>query len=468
MSTMLDRLRQLHSLRPQRIRAEGDAAPPGELVRSEQSPNADFGAAEITLEGLVPGEIVETRAGVCYVSNQVYPVETVYGVRPLGDLLLHKPQRLGQHLPHFNLDAAADFTAAAFLDTETTGLGAGASTYCFMVGVGSFERRDKHGAPESDGATHFVVRQFFMRHPGEEPALLTALAEFLADRTLIVTFNGRGFDAPLLRARYLQNKRFLAAQAAHPLALDPDAPHLDLLTPARRLWKRRLQSCRLINLEEQILLRQRTEDDVPGSLIPQMYMDYLNSGDARAMRRVFYHNSQDIVSMAALTERIYGLLASDQESNQGSSQKSDPASLHGLDWLSLGRSHDRAGQLLAAENAYRRAIELLVDRKALAEAFGALGQMQKQQQRWAEAAATWELWLTTVPSADATPYIELAKACEWQFRDLEQAEMWTAWALHMVKALQPWQRLPGQLADLEHRLERLQHKRAGVVLSAPK
>jgi hypothetical protein len=445
MSAMLDRLRQLHSLRPQHARDEAVAEP----VRRDRAFDSGSLSAGRALEDLVPGGVVETDVGVCYMGTQTYSSEMVYGVRPLSDLLLHRPDQLAQHLPHFNLDAVTDFTSAVFLDTETTGLGAGASTYCFMVGVGSFERREGQRAHSRDDANHFIVRQFFMRHPGEEPALLTSLADFLADRTLIITFNGRGFDAPLLRARYLQNRRLLAANAAPTLLLDPGAPHLDLLTPARRLWKRRLQSCRLINLEEQILLRQRTEDDVPGSLIPQMYVDYLNSNDAGEMRRVFYHNGQDIVSMAALAERICGLLRAD-DTERG---------IHGLDWLSLGRSHERAGERQAAENAYRRAIDALTDRKAQAEAFYALGQLQKQQQRWTEAAATWEQWLTTVPSADATPYIELAKVCEWQLRDLEQAEMWTGWGLHMVNSLQPWQRFPGQLADLEHRLKRLERKR---------
>jgi uncharacterized protein YprB with RNaseH-like and TPR domain len=437
---MLDRLRRLYSLRPQHARADQDALNDDSQLDPESIDDLSS-PAERHLEHLVVGESIENDAGTCFVSTRRYPLEMTHGPRPLADLLQHAPCRLAKHLPHFNLDTIADFTGAAFLDTETTGLGAGA--YCFMVGVGIVEVRQE--------TQEFVVRQFFMRHPGEEAALLTALAELLAERTLMVTFNGRSFDAPLLRARYALNRRVLPAKIAPALIVHEQAPHLDLLQPARRLWKRRLQSCRLINLEEQILSLQRSEDDVPGALIPQLYLDFLRSGDARQMRRVFYHNCEDIVSMAAIAEHVCGLLDDLRKSGV-------PEHLHGLDWLSLGQSYERAEQSQLAENAYRRAIESLTEPTQLADAFRLLGQLQKRQQRWQEAAATWELWLTSVPSADASPYIELAKYCEWQSNDLGQAEMWTAWAKHMLSALPAWQRLPGQLADLEHRLARLKRK----------
>jgi hypothetical protein len=91
-----------------------------------------------------------------------------------------------------------------------------------------------------------------------------------------------------------------------------------------------------------------------------------------------------------------------------------------------------------------------------------LGQLFKRQERWAEAAELWQLWLTSLPGNDATPYIELAKYCEWQTQDLEQAEMWTAWALHNLRTTPAWQRSPGQLSELEHRLGRIQRKRAAA------
>src|SRR5690606_3768447 len=131
---------------------------------------------------------------------------------------------------------------AAFIDTETTGLGGGAGVYCFMVGVGTFESYQPYAGDQlpvesssNQPPTHFVVRQFFMRNPAEEASLLVALAQLLEPYEMTVTFNCRSFDLPLLRLRYMQNRRFLPIRRDVTL-LQPDRPHLDLLMPARRIW----------------------------------------------------------------------------------------------------------------------------------------------------------------------------------------------------------------------------------------
>ena len=235
--------------------------------------------------------------------------------------------------------------------------------------------------------------------------------------------------------------------------LEEDRPHLDLLHPARRLWRRRLQSCRLINLEQMILGLQRSEDDVPGSLIPYLYVDYVRTGQAGAMSRVFYHNREDIVSMVALAHHLIQAYASPDEAEEG-------LGVQGEDWLALGISYEKRDESARAEAAYRRALDAIADSRMRADAFAHLALLFKRQARWAEAADVWQLWLTSVPGVDPTPYVELAKYCEWQANDLEQAEMWTAWALHNLRNAPVYQRLPGQMADLEHRLERVRRKRA--------
>ena len=150
----------------------------------------------------------------------------------------------------------------AFIDTETTGLSLGTGTYTFLIGVGIYE----------DDA--FVVRQFFMRSPAEERAQLHLVEQALSDRTGIVSFNGRGFDMPLIY------NRFVLAAMPPPMA---GAPHLDLLPPARRLWKARWGSCSLGNLERNVLAFQRTAEDVPGYLIPDIYRQYYLTGVATDM-----------------------------------------------------------------------------------------------------------------------------------------------------------------------------------------
>jgi len=170
-----------------------------------------------------------------------------------------------------------------FIDTETTGLSGGTGTYAFLIGAGRFE----------EGQFHLV--QFFMADPSEEPALLYTLEEFLAPCQVTVTFNGKSFDLPLLRIRFAMNG-----------LEDPfiEYIHIDLLHMARRIWRDSLPSKSLGNLEAKILATQRTEDDVPGWLIPQLYFNYLHDGDAAPLKNVFYHNSMDVVSMAALLNHI--------------------------------------------------------------------------------------------------------------------------------------------------------------------
>ena len=458
MSSTLERLRRLQGLRNQRATSE-----PAETSTPEQpaAPASDWETEPAPIEALETGEIVENSAGHCYVvtrhcapfgHKQSQP-HTLREQFALGNLLERDPSILAPLYPAYRLERCPDFRRSAFLDIESTGLGGGASIYAFMVGVGTFEPQDRNSDGKADSLT-FVVRQFFMRHPGEEPALLTALADLLHGCHSLVTFNGRSFDAPLLRGRYRYAGRFLPAEVGTPPVLDGEAPHLDLLHPARRLWRKRLGSCALSNLERRVLGFSRTDDDVPGSLIPQLYADYLRDGDGRMMQRVFYHNREDIISMAALAEVICSAFA--EPTTAGSGQ------LQPLDLLSMARLQMELECLDRAETLFRAALDQLSGRAHLAESFDGLGRLLKRQRRWEEAAAVWQQWLTTVRdpggAPDSRPYVELAKFCEWQSGDLAQAAMWTQWALHEQEQCPPHSRSPQTQTELRHRLARLQRK----------
>lgn len=457
MTSTLERLRRLQALRSQRSQHEADELPtplPGLPVQGGTA-----GAGQ--LAGLPPGEVIENSAGQCFVRTQVYPLDANRGPHPYGALLAQSPVRFAELHPNFGLDPMVDYTRAVFLDTETTGLGGGAGVYCFMVGVGTFERLETGDwrlatlaptvpSPQSP-VSHFVVRQFFMRHPGEEGALLLALADLFDRHAMSVTFNGRTFDLPLLRTRFSQNQRIYADLRGCGRLLAPERPHLDLLHPARRLWRRRLQSCRLIHLEESILGVRRSEEDVPGHLIPQLYAEYVQNGDAGAMRRVFYHNLEDILSMVALTTQLSCAFDGGER-----------APLEREDWLALGICFEEQARWGEAEGAYRRALELVRDSQSQSDAFARLGQLLKRQGRWPEAAELWERWLSTVPGLDLRPFVELAKYCEWQLHDYDQALMWTQWAIHTLNQAPVWQRPIDALTDLERRFARLDRKRHTV------
>ncbi|MDH4209127.1 MAG: GNAT family N-acetyltransferase, partial [Anaerolineae bacterium] len=319
---------------------------------------------------------------------------------------------------------------AAFLDVETTGLAGGAGTYAFLVGLGWFEGGD------------FRLRQLFMRDYSEERALISLLEDTLASLSGIVSFNGKAFDVPLLESRFILSRR------RFPLS---SAPHLDLLHTARRLWRLRLESCRLSHLETEILGLQR-EGDVPSYLVPQLYFDYLRYGRAEPLKGVFYHNAQDILSLAALTS----LSCASFEEPLGF-----PAN-RGEDLYSLSRLYTdlRLGE--QAETTLRAALDTPLPEDLRRQAVYHLSFLLKRQERWKEAEELWQLAMAEDHGL-LYPFEELAKYYEHRQRDFARAEEVVQRAIDLVQTSNAhrggwWAQQ--RLAELEHRLKRVQLKMA--------
>ncbi|MBE2202581.1 MAG: ribonuclease H-like domain-containing protein [Anaerolinea sp.] len=374
------------------------------------------------LSRLLPGgALTQTAVGACFVVDKVYPLSYQHGADTLGDLLSLTPAAAAA----FTQDGRfhnLDFRQMLFLDTETTGL-AGAGTLAFMVGAAFFV----------DDA--LVVRQYFLRDHGDEAAMLTLLDSLLAQTAALVTFNGRSFDLPLLDGRYLLNR------------MDTDLrerPHLDLLHPARRLWRARCGSCALGSLEQSLLGLRRSQEDVPGWLIPSLYHDYLRTGDARELLRVFYHNQIDMLSMVTLAARVTRLFTQ---------AAPDP---HPIDLYSLGKWQMDLNLHDPAEQNLRRAATADLPLELYHNALYELGTLFKRQQRHAEAAPLWQqLAATSFDRIDA--HVELAKYYEWQQRDYATAVYWTEAALKLTKAW-PLHQAALIRGELEHRLRRLRQK----------
>ncbi|MBK7200210.1 MAG: ribonuclease H-like domain-containing protein [Anaerolineae bacterium] len=402
-----------------------------------------------SIEILIPGQEIETPHGPCFVREVVYPGSTLRSRYALAACLGQPLDTLAALYPEANLDNF-DFARAAFLDTETSGLGGGAGTYAFMIGVGVFEPSSGPPVSQEEASAPappaFKVRQFFMRSEREERAVLHALAGVLDAATGLVSFNGRAFDLPLLTNRFIMHRQTPRLTTA---------PHLDLLHPARRVWRQRLPSCALSSLETQILGLRRDQADVPGWLIPSLYFQYLQTGDAQDLVGVFYHNLEDILSMVTLAATLTRLLA-------------DPwagETIHALDMAALGYTYDQAGRPAEAERAYRDALSHPLPDDVRLQTYSRLGQLLKRLQRLSEAAETWQDWITHVTRSanvkDLEPYVELAKYHEWHANDCTAALMWTRWGEHEVEA---WPRSPARreaLAGLQHRHERLQRKLQG-------
>lgn len=375
------------------------------------------------IERVVPGRFQETSHGEVYVVEKWYPLEHRHGC---ATLQITSPLHVIAEWVGEPRLADAELDTFAFLDTETTGLAGGTGTYAFLVGVGRYDGEEFH------------LAQFFMRDPIEEPALLAALTEFLWPCQALVTFNGRGFDVPLLNTRYVTNGD------QSPLT---SFAHLDLLPLARRLWRTRLPSRALSYLEEHILGLARTQEDVPSWVIPSLYFGYLRSGDARAMKSVFYHNAMDVLSLAALLSHVAGLL-------------DDPLNVvHGLDVVAIGKMFESLGRIEKAAQLYEHGLACDLPEEVYWDTVRRLSFAQK---RHGNLSAAVTLWREAAGSGQIYAHVELAKFHEHQRGDYSEAAQWTEAALAMVNTPGfPRHERRRWRADLEHRLARL-HTKLGV------
>jgi uncharacterized protein YprB with RNaseH-like and TPR domain len=349
------------------------------------------------IDGVV--QQIETGGGAVHLAEEWWPLDYRHGRRALGEALSLSDPALSR------LEAglsASHLGGAAFVDVETTGLVGGTGTYVFLVGLGTFE----------DGAFH--LRQFFLADLPGERAMLAAVAEALTGCRALVSFNGRQFDLPLLETRFTLSRL---------PALPPGLPHLDLLYPARRLYRRRLPSCRLVSLEEALLGLER-EDDIPGWAIPALYFDYVRRGEAGPLRTVFRHNALDILSLVALLAHLGRTVGEDPPA--------DPD-----DCLALARWDESEGRLADAGRLYAAALHGGVDGEGRALALRRLARLYRRLGRWEDAARLWreEAESGVAPERRLEALVELAKVEEHRSRDYAAAEALTRRALSLVDLL---------------------------------
>jgi uncharacterized protein YprB with RNaseH-like and TPR domain len=397
------------------------------------------------LDALLRGRVHETPHGACYVVERRYPMSHAHGVHTLaagregawqdGLLALARTAAERAHV------RGADPRRFVYLDTETTGLAGGTGTYAFLVGCARYEGDD------------FVVRQFFLRTLAEEHALLHGVAEALQGCQVLVTYNGKAFDWPLLETRYALARRGGPRR--------PEAPpvHLDLLFPARRLWRTRLTACGLGEVERHALGVERGAD-TPGWLIPQLYFAYLRERDARPLVGVFRHNALDLLSLAGLLGRIGALRLPGMDAP-------DAVAIAADELLALGRCYAEEGDLPHALGAFTAALAQAesgmpsaLHRRLADDARWRLAAVLKRLGCAAEAVPHWRALAERAPAPgeppDVRPFDALAKYCEHVLRDSAAAR---AWALRALAALDApgAAAAPRVRAALRHRLARLEH-----------
>jgi tetratricopeptide (TPR) repeat protein len=331
----------------------------------------------------------------------------------------------------------ADAERWLFLDTETTGLAGGTGTYPFLVGLGWWE------------GGGLQVEQLFMREYSEEPSLLAALAERLAERPVLITFNGKSFDWPLLETRYRMTR-----------TIPPPVPlaHLDFLHPARNLWRLRLGSVRLSQLERHVLGWDRGAD-LASELIPGIYLDFVRGGHADALVPVFRHNQMDLRGLAGLSGRILSLLG-EEEATSGD----------GLELYGVSRICERRGERKRARKLYEQSIVSLLPLETDRAARAALARLARRDGDFARARELWESTLGNSREGyeayeqlaiyfeheahEPRQALAIAREALAQLRRANQAGMITAAVYRKTKA------------RFEHRLARLERKLGRTLLDA--
>ena len=369
---------------------------------------------------VVPSETLR-REPVLFLENP-YVLDAHYGKIPIslgldvrGDVLAFLSRE-----PAF---ADLDLSSALFIDLETTGLSGGTGTVAFLVGMGFY--RDQK----------FNVVQFFLGDLAEEERMIEELSLFFRQMNFrsVVTYNGKGFDLPILETRFaLKRKPF-------PLS---DLPHLDFLFSARSLWKHKYDNCRLFNLAREVVEADRSED-IPSAEIPARYFEYIRSGDFSLIEPILYHNQEDILSLLGVV--VIGALLLSEDGSGIDECRSD-----GMDLFGVGNLFEKAGHIERSLRYFERALEgnltgeisLLIKRK--------LSLHFKKNEDWDKAVALWE---ELASMEQPFSFRELAMYYEHREKKYEEARKMAEHGLALSLPISPFYR-----RDFARRLERLNER----------
>ena len=410
--------------------AVADAVPPA----SDAAGDADGSDAED--EPLHPAW---TELGVKLVTNEWggfllretrYPQTHYHGTHRLGEWET-SVRGLAAFHPGVS-DEGIGAEEVLFLDLETTGLGAGAGNVPFMIGLGYWDNGS------------YVVEQSLIRHPAEERAMLARLIGLLPRFRFLATYNGRTFDWPVLESRFILNG--FGRTVWTPL-------HLDFLHPSRSVWRNTLASCRLSHVEEERLGIVR-RDDVPGSLAPSIYFQFLADGDPRPLAGVFHHNETDMLSLASLAIRFGHLLSGGLGTAVPFPDEPEEMVRTGL-WL------ERMGHAAAAAALFERASG---NEDIGYSTLIALAARDKKAGNWRRAVLLWQRAALAAASGatySCEAHIELAMFYEHKMKDYESALAYAEGAFELIQRHPLLHRGGRQRAELEalrKRRDRLRRK----------
>ena len=378
-----DRLEQIESLKRKVQQINGS--------HNQRSTFSKEGSRKPSVSEIVPGNTIETPHGGCFYTERIITRDTSFGENTLPDLQHYLTSGLHLWLPQFQMrDEEFKLDEMLFFDTETTGLAGGSGTYIFLLGLGFFNGENFH------------VRQYFMSDYHEEEALLWAVNQLFGQGfKILVTYNGKSYDFPLLQTRFIMTRQPFRLNTSY---------HLDLLFPTRRLWRRRLQDCTLQNIERKVL-KVRRSGDIPGFLIPQVYFRYLLDKDARPLKPIFTHNQQDIISLVLLAIRIGQILEDPLEKGKTA-----------LDLCSIGKIFEGHKDFQYSSKCYEEALKYDLSDEEAVEILKLCAFAYKKQQEYNKAETAWRDIISLSRDFLLYPYEELAKYYEHQKKDYVRAE----------------------------------------------
>ncbi|BBI33663.1 ribonuclease H-like domain-containing protein [Cohnella abietis] len=421
---------RLGRLRTESKEASKEQASPESAVQAEEDGLADgFRQIGVELQSNEQGQFLLRRV--------VYPLPYYHGRHELSDLISNAPYLHAVAVKQNNEQSEPiEVHKLLFLDTETTGLGVGTGNVPFMIGFGYYTEQA------------FVVEQTLIRHPGEEKAMLTYLLGHMKDKSHLVTYNGRTFDWPVLVNRFILNGWRRSG---------PEPGHLDFLHPSRALWRNTLPSCKLSMVEEARLGIHRGHD-VPGSLAPALYFQYLSDGNPTHLHGVYTHNEQDVLTLASLAVH-FGLLLSGTTSVDEQSELPEGEELFRTAcWLEKHGATTPAEHLFALLGKMDELGDSTGWSLALAARYKKAGQYEQALPLWRRAAEKAEDSL--LPKLDA--HVELAMYYEHRNKQLLTALTFAEKALELghrrARLISDAAKRKEEKEALLHRVARLRDK----------
>ncbi|MDY7032138.1 MAG: ribonuclease H-like domain-containing protein [Thermodesulfobacteriota bacterium] len=369
------------------------------------------------LDRVLSGNTIETEVGPVFITEYHYPSEYHHGIRRLDELLEAPTDRLSLFTktpPDDNIL----LRDAIFIDTETTGLSGGTGTYAFLVGAGVFSEKG------------FTTYQYFMRDFHEEPGLLNRVSSLVGDKSWIITFNGKAFDLNLLATRFTLNR--LSCPFTHLV-------HWDLLSTSRCIFRPRLGSCTLANIEREVMGFERS-GDIPGFEIPAIYHRFIRNGDSEPLAQVFYHNRLDILSMVTLATLLL----------QGIHLEEFIPELTPWEFLGFGKVLADFDHI-AACSIWQHGLSIEGNEQIEYCLKKELSRTAKQAGDFQEAVRLWQEMLS-LPLPDPYVHEELAKYLEHKEKDCHNAFTLVEEALTLFGHVDTWRE------SLEYRRNRLRRK----------